>query len=43
MVDSILSNFNLNYKPWFLDKFNKMISISQVVSRKIGKSELGDN
>ena len=42
MVDSIPSNSNLNYKPWSLDKFNKLISISQVVRRRIGKIELGD-
>ena len=42
MVDSNPSNSNLNYKPWSFDKFNKLISISQVVRRRIGKIELRD-
>ena len=42
MVDSNPFNSNLNYKFWSLDKFNKLISISQVICRRIGKIELLD-
>ena len=41
MVDSIPSNFNLNYIPWFLNKFNNSIFIRQVVPKKDWKTELG--
>ena len=42
MVDSISSNSNLNYIPWFLNKFNNLIFFRQVVRRGFGETKLGD-